>query len=196
MKVVLPLFLFPPIEYLQLLNSSEKVIICTGEYFQKQSFRNRYEIATSNGKHRLTVPVEGSKNHRNLSEMSIHYRENWPQIHLKTIASAYKNSPFFEYYEPELNKILLCKEPYLVQLSFSALSFLEKGFKTRFKFEINPNYVSNYGAEFTDLRKYAFDGSQTNTLPTYFQPFSDRIGFIPNLSGLDLLFCEGPNSLA
>ena len=195
MKVVLPIFLFPPIEYILLLQSAEKVILCSGEYFQKQTFRNRYEIATSNGKLRLTVPVEGSKNHRKQSEMSIHYRENWPQIHLKTLVSAYKNSPYFEFYEPGLQNLLFSQEQNLVEFSLKALSFLEKGFKHPFSYEISPNYLANYGADFTDLRNYAFDGSMQVQLPSYFQPFSDRLGFISNLSGLDLLFCEGPNAL-
>ena len=196
MKVVLPIFLFPPIEYLHLLKSAAQVKLCSGEYFQKQTFRNRYEIATANGKLRLTVPVEGSKNHRTMAEMGIHYRENWPQIHLKTIASAYKNSPFYDYYEMGIQKILLAQEQNLVQLSLNSLTFLEKGLKTTFKFELQPNYQADYGPEWIDLRNYAFDGSAYPNQKSYFQPFSDRTGFIPNLSGLDLLFCEGPNSLS
>lgn len=196
MKVVLPIFLFPPLEYLLLLKSAAQVNLCLGEYFQKQTFRNRYEIATANGKLRMTVPVEGSKNHRTMAEMGIHYRENWPQIHLKTISSAYKNSPFYDYYEVALQKILLSNEQNLVQLSLKSLHFLEKGFKTKFKFELQPIYNADYGPEWIDLRNYPFDGSAYPNQPSYFQPFSDRTGFIPNLSGLDLLFCEGPHALA
>jgi hypothetical protein len=195
MKVVLPIFLFPPLEYLHVLQSAKQVILCTGEFFQKQTFRNRYEIATANGKLRMTVPVEGSKNHRNMAEIGIHYRENWPQIHLKSIASAYKNSPFYDYYEIGLQKVLLSNQQNLVQLSLNSLAFLEKGLKTNFKFELQPIYQADYGPEWIDLRNYAFNGSAYPNQIPYLQPFSDRTGFIPNLSGLDLLFCEGPNSL-
>jgi hypothetical protein len=195
MKVVLPIFLFPPLEYLHVLQSSKQVILCAGEFFQKQTFRNRYEISTANGKLRMTVPVEGSKNHRNMAEIGIHYRENWPQIHLKSIASAYKNSPFYDYYEIGLQKVLLSNEQNLVKLSLNSLAFLEKGLKTTFKFELHSKYQADYGPEWIDLRDYAFDGSAYPNQKPYFQPFSDRTGFIPNLSGLDLLFCEGPNSL-
>jgi hypothetical protein len=194
MKVILPIYLFPPIEYLQILQKADEVLICAGEYFKKQTYHNRFEIATANGKHRLTVPVEGSKNHRNLSTMQIHYKENWPQIHQKTIASAYKNSPYFDYFESDLKEILFSRYGTLIELSLCSLKFLEKGFKTKFHFTIQKDYIANYSAEWNDLRAYVFDGT-ISPPPTYLQPFSDRTGFIPNLSGLDLLFCSGPNSL-
>ncbi len=194
MKVVLPLYCFPPIEYLLFLNKAEKVVICTGEHFVKQTYRSRYEIATSNGKLRLSVPISGSKNHRSVYEMELDYRENWQTIHWKSLISAYRHSPFFEHYEGSLKKMIYSGETNLVTFNLAALKFLEKGFKTNFNFTIEKEFKAVYEG-YSDLRNYDFSGEMLGETPAYTQPFSDKTGFIPNLSGLDLLFCKGPGSL-
>jgi hypothetical protein len=165
-----------------------------GEYFVKQTLRNRYEICTANGKQRLTIPIAGSKNHRSMDEITISYKENWPLIHWRTIESAYRNSPFFEYYENDFRLLLASKEERLAEFNKRSLSFLEKAFKAKCYYSETKVYVKEY-PDSSDLRQPINWKSINKKEKPYLQPFSERNGFIPNLSALDYLFCVGPNGL-
>jgi len=195
MNLVLPSCSFPPIEYIGLASKAEHIVICKGEYFVKQTFRNRYAIATSNGLLRLTIPVSGSKNHKPMHEMEICYKENWPVTHWKSLISAYRNSPYFEYFEADLRKLIFEKESQIGEFNTKSVNFLLASFKAKPEiFETN-DYVVKYDG-FEDLRNYHFSGQRTNELKSYLQPFGEKNGFIANLSSLDLLFCQGPKGLS
>src|SRR6186997_1635726 len=76
------------------------VFLETCEHFERQTFRNRCEIYTANGRHMLVIPVEKSDgNRRIIRDVKISYDHAWQQIHWRTISTAYRSSPYFEYYE-------------------------------------------------------------------------------------------------
>ena len=161
--------------------------------YQKQTYRNRCYIYGPNGKQMLTIPVLHSKNKKKIrdNEIQISWSENWQKQHWKSIESAYRSSPFFEFYEDELYAVFFKREEKLIEYNLSLIqcicNFLDFPFeiKSEFEFfELSPNELLLIDAK---------SDNQRNTI--YCQVFDNKHGFHPNLSILDLIFNMGPQSL-
>lgn len=167
------------------------------DHFQKQTFRNRCEICTDSGKLKLSAPIVHKKKQENqkFSEVELEYKTLWYRIHWKSITTAYRSSPYFEFYEDELNTIFKKKYDTLMELNLNSIRFFAKQlnlqlfetYSTSFKRESDPD---DY--RFLVNAKYKLNDSK---IPQYTQVFGDRHGFIENASMLDLLFNLGPNTL-
>lgn len=164
--------------------------------FLKQTYRNRTYIYGANGKLALNIPViHSQKNRQKYRDVKIYNEEKWQDIHWKSILSAYRTSPFFEYYEDELKPLFSNQEDYI-------LDFNMKCFEVAcecLQLDLNISKSEAYQKEVEDKTDYRFlvnaKKETPQTFDTYTQVFSDKHGFIPNLSILDLLFNEGPNAL-
>ena len=101
----------PNVATLAVLSQHECVNIQTQAYYQKQTYRNRTQIAGANGLLNLSIPIEkGNKGTRLLDEhVLISYDEMWQNNHWKSFASAYQSSPFFEFYQDELEAVFFKK---------------------------------------------------------------------------------------
>lgn len=188
MTQVFPLFIVGPADYYKALLGSKNPIIDIGEHFIKQTYRNRYEIAGPNGIERLIIPLEKGKNQKmSMHEVKISYAENWVNQHKKAIQTAYGNTPFYDYYGPEINAILEKRPEYLVDLSLDLLnwSLEELGFNSKVK-EISKTYIEK-GIEIEDFRE---------RIPSYEKIkfthiHAQRYELERDLSILDILFHEG-----
>ncbi len=162
--------------------------------YQKQSYRNRTEIYGANGKMALTVPVSYSQNNRQLyKNVKIANEESWQIQHLKSLQSAYSMSPFFEFYIDEL--IPLFENPFEYILDFNLKCF--EVLLSALQLHIEPMYTSTFEKEpigKTDFRNLAKRTVKVSSFEPYTQVFTEKHGFISNLSILDLLFNEGPNT--
>ena len=78
------------------------------ENYQKQSYRNRCRILTSNGVEALNVPVvhENGTFSLPVKEIRVDYSTPWVLRTERAIESAYSSSPFFIYYRDALFDIL------------------------------------------------------------------------------------------
>lgn len=157
-------------------------IIDNGERWQKQTERNRCIIATANGTQMLTVPVSiPAKENSNITtgDILISDHGNWRHLHWNALSSAYGMSPFFDYYADDI-------KPF----------FSEKWeFLTDYNLAITKKMIELLGGD-DILRHKTFQKPSDNTeTKPYYQTFQKRHGFIPNLSILDLLFNEGPDSI-
>jgi len=185
---VLPIYIAGPVDYFQTLIRSQNPIIDLGEHFIKQTYRNRYEIAGPNGIERLIIPLEKGKNQKMaMHEVKISYAENWVNQHKKAIQTAYGNTPYYEYYGPEINSILEKRPEYLVDLSLELLnwSLEELGFREKAK-EISKTYIEK-GEDVEDFRM---------SIPSYEKIkfthiHAQRYDLERDLSILDILFHEG-----
>lgn len=197
MKVILPVVYLGNIEYYSLVNRAEEVYFDVHGHYLKQNFRNRSEMYGANGKLDLIIPVEKHKNHTALGDIKISYDHNWPKQHWKSIASAYRSSPYFEFYEEEFEVFFKEKHTNLVKFNLAlqekVLECLSISPKTTFsqKHEKSIEGFTDYRGYFTPKKK-ALDFPKE----TYNQVFETKYGFIPNLFILDLLFNEGPNSVS
>lgn len=164
--------------------------------YQKQTYRNRMYIYDANGKLALTVPVIYSQKNRQLyKDILIAEETNWQDLHWKSIQSAYSSSPFFEFYEDDLQPLFTKKYKYLLEFNFKCLEVIYDALQMPFDYEI----TTGFNKVIQDKRDYRILVDNRKETPQNFTPyiqvFNDKHGFIPNLSILDVLCNEGPNAL-
>ncbi len=191
---ILPLSYLGSIEHYAHIIQNE-CIIDTHENFVKRSERNRTTILSANGVMDLTVPVTNSNRPRTpMCDMAIDYSKRWQHQHWISIVSAYNSSPYFEhymdYFEQFYNREYTNLVDYNIQLLKLTLKLIGKGDHLP---TISEQYVEPTEGDI-DLRPKKRDSAFC--AEPYFQVFSDRMAFAPNLSILDLLFAEGPNSVS
>lgn len=190
MTIVSSFFTFPPISWWGRVVQADTLILDGCENFQKMSCRNRYRIAGANNSILLSVPLVSGRNQRvPMNEVRIHNGDLWQVQHWRTLVSAYKRAPFFEHYEESLASIFETPYTHLTQFNEAGLRWVMQQLKLPIEIEIARAYVQQYSPEITDMRTLP---NAPALFPKYYQVFEDRIGFIPDLSILDLLFSEGP----
>lgn len=198
MPLIIDSQIFPSLNYFKLLVKEKDVKIELCDKFEKRSFRNRYLIATANGMLSLTAPVAGGREQRcPMKEVKIDDTENWRKKHWKAITSAYKKAPFFEFYSEKIQGLLFQQESDLITMNMNILHVLIGILKLDVLVSLTDSFVPNYETG-TDYRNRIKPGDRETGLsgfqPKYPQVFEDRTGFLPDMSILDLLFCEGPNA--
>lgn len=193
-QLLLPTTYFGNVHYYAHLYHADAVQIEAHENFVKQTYRNRCEIYGANGKLKLIIPLIKQKGQRQLiSEIAISHESDWRKHHWKSLESAYRSSPYFEYYESELRSFYNATYITLFEWNRVLLQWVCD------KLEITTpiTYTDNWERSpqnTTDLRAH-FSTSQTPQAlkeVTYGQVFENKHGFLPNLSILDVLFNEGP----
>jgi hypothetical protein len=198
MKIIADLHYCGNIEYFTKLSKASEIRFEVFDHFEKQTFRNRTVIYGANGPLKLTVPLVRKGIRTPIHEVTIDNTDNWKTIHWRSLESAYRSSPYFEFYEDHFEAIY--KEEYTDLLTFNK-ALMEKIFEL-LKLDIPYHYSTTYEKipeGFTDLRKVIHPRkNREETFPKtrYIQVFEDKAGFLPNLSILDLLFNEGPNSVS
>ena len=178
------------------MTTAQTLIIEQYDYYQKQTLRNRTYIHGPNGKLMLSIPIKhlGKIGHQYYQTVEIENSCTWQKQHWKSIQSAYRSSPYFEFYEDDL--------AVLYKTKFSSLYAFNKAyFELLLKllgWEPTVQYTESYETipAATDIRaQIEQKNSKTDLVLKYTQVFEDKNGFIPNLSIIDLLFNEGPNTL-
>ena len=182
-----------PISYYQSLLKSDKRILDTGEHMVKQSYRNRAIIYGANGKQNLIVPLSKMGNRKPVKDQKIDYSEDWQKNHVKSIESAYRSSPFYEYYVDGLFEIIMKNYRYLLDLNLACHDFICSEIEEKLDFQITDKYVE--GEEgFTFYRDLIHPKKDSIIDETeYHQLFSDKLGFEKDLTIMDLIFLQGPN---
>ena len=192
--VILPSSYQPSVEYVARM-LREDCVIDLGENFIKRSERNRGSILTANGVMQLTVHVENANRPRQrMQDVKIDYSKRWQHQHWVSILSAYKSSPYFDHFAPYIEPFYTREWRYLVDYNMEYLDVLLRLMGTDLKPRTSMKYVEA-GESDLDLRPKQKKDS-TFVAEPYFQVFSDRMPFQPNLSVLDLLMCEGRSAIS
>lgn len=189
----------PSLEFFCALLHFDKLIIEKNEHYVKQSFRNRCYINTANGVEMLVVPLSEKHGKVPLKDIRIDYSKKWQNNHWRGIQSAYAKAPFFEHYSESLRKIIFSDHPLLADLNLALLSFCLRSMNIEMKVSETVSYEKSVGEDFYDLRssitpKEAYSERPYYKPVPYYQVFGSA--FAENLSFVDLLFSEGPRSLA
>ena len=206
---------FPPIEYFAAMANSRRVEIESGEMYQKQSYRTRCHINGANGLLVLTVPVlrsaikdEGSSHKIPTANLKIDYSKPWILQHKRAFEAAYMSSPFFEYYMDEIYEILDSGEESLLKMNTALTIKIAQliGIETPISLSdgnfIIPGSEELKARNIADFRDSIHPKKEPLLLKElelekpYWQVFTNKQGFVPNLTILDLLCNEGPNAIS
>ncbi len=198
-EVLLELFYWPPVSWLTLAQSTDVLWVEACEHYQKGSYRNRCYIAGPNGLQRLSVPLQKGKNQQMpIRDVRIAYHEPWQRLQWRTIRTAYGNAPFFEHYADEVAPFFEKQYTFLFDLNLDILTFLWEKMKFSGAIRLTAHYRPSPIDTAAESNLLDARGRITPSTPPpmslrrYPQVFEDRWGFLPNLSALDLLFCQGP----
>jgi hypothetical protein len=185
----------PSIRYFVEILNHDRLIIEAFENYQKQTYRNRCRILTSNKINILSVPVINTHRKVLTREVEIDYSQKWLNMHWRGITSAYAKSPFFEYYADYFKEVLFKKQRFLFDLNIELLTLCLKFLRVDKSIELSKEYYNVSDREdVIDLRNIICHNSKSEIITgiEYTQVFGRQ--FVPNLSILDLLFCEGNNA--
>ena len=186
---------FPPVEYFALLARYSSVYMEACENYQKQSYRNRCRIYAADGVQNLNFPIVHSGGSINIPirEVLVDYSVPWLEKTMRCIDTAYNSSPFFDYYRDSLYEVLCRRPATLWELDMSIIRYFMQ------KIGLNTEILltEEYASEHVDIHPKRPDSilAELGLDRPYYQVFSGKSGFIPNLSVMDLLFNEGPGSL-
>ena len=191
---------FAPVQYYSKLIQRGGVVIERHENYNKQSYRNRCTIYSANGLLDLVVPVvKPDKPKIPVTEVEISYDTLWQKQHFKAIESAYRRSPFYEYYIDDLMAFFNSRHRYLYEFNMQIMRKVCDLMKIPFHVRESSIYIKS-GESDPDLRNSLHpkmnwqDADPSFMPPHYTQVFSNKWGFKPNLSILDLLFNTGPEA--
>jgi len=193
--VVCELPFLPCTEYFALWQQFDSVIFDVHEHYVKQSYRNRCVILGAHGPITLTIPIRHTAPKIPFCEVLVDNDVNWQRPFWKSIVSAYGKSPYFEYFENEFRETMNRPVEKLVDYNLALLTLCLKCAGVSVKFSLSEKYLMHKDFDFTDFRskispKRAYSDRGLLEPKPYTQNFGSE--FVPNLSVLDLIFCEGP----
>lgn len=175
--MILPSYYLAPISYYARLAQCESYVIDVDEPYRKQTLRNRCWIASPNGPLSLTIPVvKFVPYHTPMRDIRISDHGNWRHLHWNALQSSYRRTPFFEFYADDFAPFYERKWDFLADYN-QALQ------------EVVCGLLDISTTPFSPLREGKGGGA------LYYQLFSDRHGFMPDLSIVDLLFNMGPEAI-
>lgn len=193
LHVAVPLRFAPGIDYYALLWRAESHTVVTDlRYNKRDKDVHRTVIADVNGPLRLTVPVEKPDNHLTArwSDVRVSTHGDWWLTMLTALESAYGRTPFFEFYIDRFLPFFRRREPGRCE----TIAELDLGIHRQVCdiLMIAPPTEASvpHSADFTCRPLPAV------TAAPYWQVRADRLGFIPGMSILDLIFNLGPDAPA
>ena len=187
-----------PVEYYSAMAKADIVFLEHCEFYEKQSYRNRCNIAGANGPLALTIPVEKSKGSRMLTrDVRISEHSDWQLQHWRSIESAYNSTPFFEYYKDDLIPFYEKNWTFLWDFNTEIQTKMLELLDLQVDVQLTKEYKVDFDENVQDVRNTIHPKKETEvgSFKTYYQVFEQRFGFIPNLSSIDLLFNMGNESI-
>ncbi len=212
----------PWLRYFHKIYLSDVFVLLDDIQFTKNGWQNRNKIKSPQGWIYLTIPV---RYHAEvlINQIEIATPELWQKKHLKSLSMFYGKAPYFSRYIPLFQEFYSHSWKKLHEAAFYLLRLLLDALEIKTPIvrssELNvpgeaterlinickelgaDTYLTGEHALHVYLEPDKFREQQIDLLvqkwecPEYTQQFP-RLGFIPDLSIADLLFNEGPNSLA
>ena len=198
MNALLSTAYWPNLQYFFYILNATSAQVEQFEHYGKQSFRNRCQLLTANGVLDLSIPVKKRAIKELVNEVEISYQENWQIKHWRAITSAYKNSPYFDYFEEEIKPFYFNHYSTLLEYNLNQVQTILKILKQKREITLTRHYNSE-AENVLDLREkihpkipFKEDSITVDILARpYYQTFENKFEFQPNLSILDLLFNTG-----
>ena len=198
--MVYPLLYNGPVNYFARLVREEHTLLEQYDNYLKQTYRNRCRILGPNGVLSLSIPVKRRRGEKSLyKEIRVDYDTPWNKIHWKSLVAAYGASPFFEFIRDDLNPFYERRFEFLVDLNLQMLEKTLEIMGLDIPVGLTEAFTEITGEDdpraFIHPKRDLVVADPSFSPVSYHQVFTERHGFQPNLSILDLLFNEGPDSL-
>lgn len=191
-----------PIEYYTKLYNGDRIFMERCDHYIKQTYRNRCIIAGPNGPQALTIPTEKSAHeHCCMKDVRISDHGKWQHVHWQALVSAYYTSPFFEYYQDDFRPFYEKSFTFLFDFNEELQNLVCKLLDLQPEIHLTELYKTHFiESKEQDFRdairpKGSFAWDKAFTPRPYYQVFQEKLGFLPNLSIVDLLFNMGPEGL-
>lgn len=193
---ILPVYYFPPVAWFAAALHEKSFLLEQWEFYRKQQLFNRTRILGANGVLKLSIPIRKSKEYTPLCKREISHDWKWTREQWMSVTSAYRSSPYFEFYEDQLEPLFTEKPVSLLDHNLRIIQTISDALQLDLKWHLSDSYREADAYE----KDYRSDfNAQQGSSPGWFQPepyphvFSDK--FIPDLSILDLLCNQGPGSI-
>jgi len=199
--VVYPALYHGPVNYFARLVRETGILLEQHDHYTKQTYRNRCRILGPNGPIDLSIPVRRKRGGKTLlRDVRVDLNDPWNKIHWKSLVAAYASSPYFEIVAAELEQVYENPPGYLVDLNTDLLQIVLHilGLDIPVERSIEFKEISGPGdpRDFIHPKRPLSEADPSFRAIPYHQVFSDRFGFQPNLSILDLVFNQGPESVS
>jgi len=198
-KTLLSTAYLPPISWFKIMLNAPEVFIEQHENYIKQTYRNRCHIIAANGVMSLSIPIVKTSGKKiKITDVKIDYATNWQKQHLKSIESAYRNSPFYEYLIDDLLPFYEKKHKFLFDFNFQIINTLLEIFEIKKEIKLTTGFVELAENNF-DYRNQIKPKQQPPKISQlankpYYQVFNEKFPFQTDLSIIDLFFNLGPES--
>ena len=189
-----------------LIGAYGNAIVDTSARFDKRfKSTHRTAIADVNGEMRLTLPISKpeSLTKATWNDIKLSDHGQWWHLHLTALESAYGRTPFFEYYIDRFAHFFT-KEAID---DYESLVNYDQGLENVICEILGidpPQYQPLNQADCDSDSSHTTPNQETTLdytrrepqfdIPPYYQVRADRLGFLPNLSILDLIFNLGPEA--
>lgn len=205
--------LIPNLHDLAILLNSDLAVLQDVETWSRKSRVHRAKIRTPEGTQYINSPVVTEDRDKPIGNVRIDHAEKWIEPLLRSLEFNYRNSVYYDFYEPEIRSDFESADEYEFLLDFNLylrkqiFRFLEVDNLPEMilaskldNYDSNPDQLAeNLNADeyFQEpgARHYQRQGKNRNKIlfkhPVYRQHFK---GFEPDCCLLDLLFQYGPES--
>ncbi|MGM0582230.1 MAG: WbqC family protein [Bacteroidota bacterium] len=196
-SILIELQYLPSIAFFSSLVGKEELILEANEFFEKQTYRNRCHLLSSQQVEILTVPLQGANKKIKTKDIKIDKSQNWNKKHWRSIQTCYGKSPFFEFFADEYQPIYEKDYLYLWDLNLDLLTICLKITGQKIIITESGSYEKNVSGNVMDARSFIHP-KKPDYLNQFYKPtaYGQSFGnnFEPNLSIIDLLMNEGPNA--
>ena len=196
-EIVLTTAYLAPIVYYSEMVNADTVYLENFDFYLKQTYRNRCQIAAANGSMILTIPVEKAGSGKMLTrDVCISQHNDWQIQHWRSIESAYNSTPFFEYYKDDLWPFYEKKWDFLWDFNQEIQTKIFELLDITPSIQFTGQYKTTLEENILDFREtiHPKKSNFTDDLKPYYQVFESKFGFQPDLSIIDLLFNMGNES--
>ena len=210
LSILQPVFI-PNLHDLATILASDMIVLQDSETWSRKGRVHRAKIRTPEGSQYINIPVHTKDRKKPIYEVRIDHSENWIDPLLRTLEFNYRNSVYYDFYEPEIRADIESAKnhdfllPFVLFMRKRIFRFLEVDIQAEIilssgmnEYHSDPDQLAkklNADVYFQEqgARHYQRQGKNKSELPfthpVYRQHFE---GFEPHCCLLDLLFQYGP----
>ena len=199
MNTLLTTAYWAPVSYYRAWLQADSVYMEAHENYLRQTYRNRCVIGSANGPQHLSVPIVHRSGEKiPIRDVRIDSSVAWQRIHYKTVVSAYRRSPFFEYYIDDLLDLFRKRFDFLFDLNLEIDRRVFGLLRLPFQYNLTAGFRETGEAPCLNLSDGFNPRHRDLSLSNmpYEQVFGNKFGFMPDLSIMDLIFHTGPDAVS